>query len=372
MSSLSVSMETCSWDSVTVGSQCEWSDEESNAPAAKLLSTPTRVPPPQFPNSDPDPSPVSCDWSEHEESGDAVRRSLRNRKRKKLFDPSPASLRPTLPSPLACASFTCSSPISEVDWNLFSAMETYGCQENCISTVHGQTEYDVLLAHSGFASKTTVEQRRWIFDYLATHCPNDDSGRKDVKNTTFLVCAKSVCLTAWLAVLSISSSRFYEIRKEFVNGQTEPTPKRPRSMSVKSQQAIAWMSSYFKQVGDKRPDKDGIYLPTCLTEKAIHSRMIQELYREEESQAVCLSQFNRLFRTNFPNVTIPKVGNCIHAIDNYKCTSNGGRKLPTLFLRFTCFHMTRSVIYCINILHVNEVLKHSLDPNYVIFSTAGS
>lgn len=312
MCSPSVSLESCSWDSVTVGSQCEWSDEESIAAGKRdMLLTPTRTPAARYSDTCPGPSPLSCDWSEHEESRDAVRRSPRNRKRKKLFDPSPAPLRPALPSPLACATHTCSSPISEVDWNLFSAMETYGCQENCIGAVHGLTEYDILLAHSSFASKTTVEQRRWIFDYLATHCPNDDNGRKDVRNITFLVCAKTVCLTAWLAVLSISSSRFYEIRKEFVNGQTEPTPKRPRSMSVKSQQAIAWMSSYFERVGDKRPDKDGIYLPTCLTEKAIHSRMIEELYREEESQAVCLSQFNRLFRTNFPNVTIPKVGNCL-------------------------------------------------------------
>ena len=86
--------------------------------------------------------------------------------------------------------------------------------------------------------------------YLATDCPNDSDGQKDVKSIAFVVSRKRVCLSAWIAVLSISSSRFYEIRKEFEDGKTEPTPKRSRSMSVKSQQAIAWMSNYFERVGD--------------------------------------------------------------------------------------------------------------------------
>lgn len=72
---------------------------------------------------------------------------------------------------------------------------------------------------------------------------------------------------------------------------------------MKSQKAIAWMESYFDRVGDKRPDKHGIYLPTCLTEKAIYGNMVDELGEE----AVCFSQFNRIFRVNFPTVTIPKV-----------------------------------------------------------------
>lgn len=58
------------------------------------------------------------------------------------------------------------------------------------------------------------------------------------------------------------------------------------------------------RIGDKRPDKDGIYLPTCLTEYAIYSRMKEEL---SGNDIVCFSQFNKIFRSHFPNVTIPKV-----------------------------------------------------------------
>ena len=83
--------------------------------------------------------------------------------------------------------------------------------------------------------------------------------------------------------------------------------------SGKSCQAIAWMTSFFDRIGDKHPDKDGIYLPTCLTEKAIYDQMIEELCKGDCEKAVCFSQFNKLFRTKFPNVTIPEVS-ILHAI----------------------------------------------------------
>ena len=188
---------------------------------------------------------------------------------KKLFDPS--GNRPAAPLSLASSTSVVPLSIAVVDtWNLFVVMEMRGCEEKCVHTVHGLSTN----AHSNFSSKSSVQQRQWIFDYFSTHCSSDDYGRKDPKNMTLLLCGKSVCCPVWLAMLSITSSRFYEVRREFVDGKTERTPKRPRSMSVKSFQAIAWMSSYFEHVGDKRPDKDGIYMPTCWTEKAIHSHMV--------------------------------------------------------------------------------------------------
>ncbi len=188
-------------------------------------------------------------------------------------------------------------------WSLFDVMATHGCAEDCVRCLHGLNEYDILSAHSRFAAKTPIEQRKWLFEYMATHCPNGELGLKEPKKVTYLLCGKSVCLPAWLAVLSISSSRFYEIRKEFLNGMIEPAPKKPRALAIKSHQAIAWMNNYFERIGDKRPDKDGIYLPTCLTEKAIYDHMVEDL----QEDAVCFSQFNRIYRTTFPNVSIPKV-----------------------------------------------------------------
>ena len=72
-------------------------------------------------------------------------------------------------------------------------------------------------------------------------------------------------------------------------------------------EAIAWMKQYFERIGDKRPDKDGIYLPTCLTERKIYEVMAEELCHSEESKLISFSQFNKLYRSEFKNVSIPKV-----------------------------------------------------------------
>ena len=72
-------------------------------------------------------------------------------------------------------------------------------------------------------------------------------------------------------------------------------------------EAVAWMENYFDRIGDKRPDKDGIYLPTCLTKRKIFEIMTEELYQGNEEKAICFSQFNKLFKTDFRRVTIPKV-----------------------------------------------------------------
>ena len=106
-------------------------------------------------------------------------------------------------------------------------------------------------------------------------------------------------------------SRYYRLRSDFLeNGgaitQLQVT-KRSRSLSPKTMKAVAWMEHYFNRIGDKCPDKDGIYLPTCLVEKKIYEIMVDELFKGDESKSVCFSQFNKLYRVEFKNVTIPKV-----------------------------------------------------------------
>ena len=96
----------------------------------------------------------------------------------------------------------------------------------------------------------------------------------------YILGGRQVCQPAWLAIFGLSVSRFYSIRSDFIAGRevaTGTVAKRTRTIAPKSRSAIAWMQSYFDRVGDKRPDSDGIYLPTCLTERAIYNQMIKEL-----------------------------------------------------------------------------------------------
>ncbi|XP_065895157.1 uncharacterized protein [Dysidea avara] len=194
-------------------------------------------------------------------------------------------------------------------WKLSNVVNLNGCKEKCATTQHGLTEYDILSDHCGFDGKTQPEQNNWISQYFGTHCPSSSDGSKDIKNTLYIVRGKPVCLKVWLAVLSLSTSRFYRLRQLFVEfGDTSNAVqlKRRKSLSTKTKDALAWMEHYFNKVGDKRPDKESILLPTCLTEKRIHEILIEQLYHGDTSKAICLSQFNKLFREEFKNVSIPK------------------------------------------------------------------
>ena len=125
-----------------------------------------------------------------------------------------------------------------------------------------------------------------------------------------------MCQALWQAVISLSTSRFYDIRRDFLDGQRAEKHVRARSLSSKSLEAVAWMRSYFDRVGDKRPDKDGIYLPTCLSEKTIYNMLVDD--NVTQGSPVCFSQFNKLYRKHFPNVTIPKVGSW-SVVNTYSC-----------------------------------------------------
>ena len=170
----------------------------------------------------------------------------------------------------------------DFSWSLTRVTLYDGCSERCALLKHHLSEYDILSAHSNFSTKSEDQQRQWLFDYLSSHCPNNADGEKDPKKMKFLLCGKEVCLPIWLIILAVSSSWFYSIRKEYIEGKANSIalPKH-RPLSPKSCQAIAWLTSLFERIGDKRPDKDGIYLPTCLTEKAIYDRMLDELYKRQ-------------------------------------------------------------------------------------------
>ena len=78
--------------------------------------------------------------------------------------------------------------------------------------------------------------------------------------------------------------------------------EKPTSQS-QSQLPIAWMDQYFQCIGDKWPDKEGIFLPACLTEKKMFEITVEELYQGNELLAISYSTFcDILYRVDFKNV----------------------------------------------------------------------
>ena len=277
--------EVCNWtdeeESDGEWTVCEWTSEDSTCASTEAHEADGDFPP--IPRGDEfGVSPERIPFFPHS----PLRRSPRVPKQKAKFDPS-------------------SSVTSEEGWQLSSVMELQGCQPHCVTQVHGLSEYDVLIAHSTITTKSPSDKCAWMLEYFSTNCPHTPEGAKDPKNMQFILCGRSVCQAVWQAVLSISNSRFYQIRKDFLAGKRAERSVRIRALAPKSMAAVAWMRSYFNRVGDKRPDKDGIYLPSSLSERVIYQLMAEDASMREG--CVCFSQFNKLFRTHFPNVTIPKV-----------------------------------------------------------------
>ena len=166
-----------------------------------------------------------------------------------------------------------------------------------------------MISNDLFQSKTTLDQTQWILNYFQSHCPLDTQGKRDIKKISFFIQGKQVCQNAWMKIHGISQSRFYRLRSDFeTDGGAKhflPTTDHPRQ--AKTLQTIAWMKQYFDRIGDKRPDKHGIFLPTCLTVKKLYNIMVEELFSNDEEAAICYSNFCTIFKSDFKNVTIPKV-----------------------------------------------------------------
>lgn len=199
------------------------------------------------------------------------------------------------------------------NWRLSSVLNLDGCTQNCAITEHMLNEHSILSAHSQFSNKSMQEQNAWVIEYFNSHCPFDVNGMRDFKSLKYTIHGRQVCLTIWLEILSISHSRFYRLRADFVDhGGISLLSSQQKSPCIKTSKAVAWMRQYFERIGDKRPDKEGIYLPTCLTRKRIYEIMTEEFLQVEgpHAEIICMSQFDKLFNREFKEVTIPKVKSC--------------------------------------------------------------
>ena len=198
----------------------------------------------------------------------------------------------------------------DLKWSLHVTVAMSGCAEQCVKKIHQLNEHSVLRAHSHFKDKTISEQNSWIIQYFECHCPlNEVHGEKDVKSISYIIQGKQVCLAAWIQILGITQSRFYRIREEYkVDGGIKYLcNNQQHGHCPKTMQAIAWMDQYFQRIGDKRPDSEGIYLPSCLTRKKMFEILSEELYNGEVSNGISYAMFCTLYADEFKHVTIPKV-----------------------------------------------------------------
>lgn len=88
-----------------------------------------------------------------------------------------------------------------------------GCSIACASKLHNLSEADIWVTSQHFKRLGSKQQRQWILDYLHLNTPQADKTA-----TVHMLCGKTVCLQVWLAVLELSMSRYYEVRRLFLEG----------------------------------------------------------------------------------------------------------------------------------------------------------
>ena len=193
-------------------------------------------------------------------------------------------------------------------WKLTNVLQFSSCADNCAKEIHGLNEYEILNAHAHVTSLTNHEKNMWLLQYFLLQCPRTENGEKDLKGMQYIIHGKEVCFDLWLEILSLSGTRYYRVRKAFLdNDGAQYTTKPSRSQQPKTMKAIAWMDSYFQRVGDKRPDKNWVYLPTCLTLTKIYEIMIEQLCEGDSSKCISYAKFCLIYKDEFKNVSIPKV-----------------------------------------------------------------
>lgn len=177
-----------------------------------------------------------------------------------------------------------------------------GCSTKCAKAVHHLSETDIWMTYQRFTTLSNFQQRQWILNYFHSNSTLEE------KETTFMVSGKCVCLAVWLGTLSLSRTRYYEVRKAFCSGvvsferiHSPTTVHRP-----KSYKAIAWMQSYFHQIGDQMPDRMAIHLPSFLNNTLVYNRFKEDC-EERREEIISQTQFLSLWKAEFPHVSIPKV-----------------------------------------------------------------
>lgn len=157
-----------------------------------------------------------------------------------------------------------------------------GCSTACASKLHNLSEADIWVTSQHFKRLGSKQQRQWILDYLHLNTPQADKTA-----TVHMLCGKTVCLQVWLAVLELSMSRYYEVRRLFLEGAHQiEGPANLKSHQTKSCEALAWMNSYFERMKEDLQGRDVL--------------------------AISQSQFYTLWKQQYSHVTIPKV--CHHCL----------------------------------------------------------
>lgn len=193
------------------------------------------------------------------------------------------------------------------------------CHKGCLKYF---SPAEVRQTRDHFTSKTREEQRQYLIDCTSISTVGTSS---ETSKPAFTLFGKSLCRRAFALVLDCSTRRLDRVTSLFREGVTKVSHGNTGQMrqTSKTADAIAWMDSYFRMIGEHLPDCDRIHLPSFLTKRDVYERMLAEL-RENglaEGDIISLSKFYSVWESHFAKVLIPEVSHwytfrlafiCIH------------------------------------------------------------
>jgi hypothetical protein len=202
------------------------------------------------------------------------------------------------------------------------------CKSSCIKTLSlAQIKQARLTFNRNCGSHE--KQRQYILDWL-------DSNQSTEREFVFSISGITVCQTCWINVLGITRRKFFLLKKDYLNKRRSGGHANAGSsrLSWKSEVALNFMSTYFKELCDYLPTANIMHLPSNIRKSDVFDEM--KLTLESQGQSCCTkATFINLWKDHFSNVKIPKV-NCYCSLSLCNITKTHER----LYLLFFIYRRT--------------------------------
>ena len=166
-----------------------------------------------------------------------------------------------------------------------------------------------------YSLSTEVDQTQFLLSYMRNHSKSDNS-------ILYSVAGHVVCETCFRIAYGIRYNRFAAVKKKLLSGVVlaEHGLLGIRRSSCAQIRLISWLRTFIHKVSDKLPMCDEIHLPSCLTKADVYALAVDDL-TQGGLECSKMSTFYEVWKSEFPNVKIPKVFLIIMNLSNNSNTS---------------------------------------------------
>ena len=177
-------------------------------------------------------------------------------------------------------------------------------QKKCLQTLLSISQ--MKRARENFCQEysTYEKQRKFILNWFENNQPT--SGE-----FAYTISGINVCWSAWITVLGITRRRFFELKRDFLNGRrNERHGAALTSRETPHREAVInFLDRYFQENCDYMPNSSVWHLTSSSRKADVFQELREDM--QSTSQPVCSeSFFRKIWNERYSHVKIPKVGLC--------------------------------------------------------------